>query len=367
MQTADCMTLETSGEENNHVFKERIPKTPPIIAPVAEYTVRPLWSIMIPVYNCLSYLQETLKCVLAQDAGPEYMQIVVVDDCSTDGDVGAMVQAIAGQRVKYFQQPKNQGSLRNFETCLNLATGYWVHILHGDDLVMPGFYREVEKLFHHYPEAGAAFTNFSHITSNNDIIYEIDALLNQPGIIKDFLVQNAQKLLVQPPAIVVKRAVYEQLGGFYAVHYGEDWEMWTRIAAYFPIAYSPVCLANYRYYTNNSITQLSIVSGQNVHDIITIIDIMQAYLPLSERASIKKAARREYALYCISLAHSLYNTNRAASLRQVRGALQLSTDIKVYNLLAKYLVRLVIDNKDIRKIINRLRPTSSLQERNKTD
>lgn len=365
MQTADFMTLETSGEENNHVFKERIPKTPPIIAPVAEYTVRPLWSIMIPVYNCLNYLQETLKCVLAQDAGPEYMQIVVVDDCSTDGDVGAMVLAIGGQRVKYFQQPENQGSLRNFETCLNLATGHWIHILHGDDLVMPGFYREVEKLFRHYPDAGAAFTNFAHIINNKLKIN--DNPLNQPGIIKDFLVQNAQKLLVQPPAIVVKRAVYEQLGGFYAVHYGEDWEMWTRIAAYFPIAYSPVCLANYRYYTNSSITQRAILSGQNVHDIITAIDIMQSYLPLLKRASIKKAARRDYALYCISLAHSLYETNRAASLRQARGALQLSTDIRVYNSLAKYLVRIVIGNKAIRQIINRLRPTSSLQEIDKTD
>lgn len=358
MQTADCMTLETSGEENNHVFKERIPKTPPVIVPVAEHTVRPLWSIMIPVYNCLSYLQETLKCVLVQDAGPEYMQIVVVDDCSTDGDVEAMVLAIAGQRVSYFRQPKNQGSLRNFETCLNLATGYWVHILHGDDLVMPGFYREVEKLFRHYPEAGAAFTNFAHIINNK--LEVNDNLLSQPGIIKDFLVQNAQKILVQPPAIVVKRAVYEQIGGFYAVHYGEDWEMWTRIAAYFPIAYSPVCLANYRYYTNNSITQNSIVSGQNIQDIIKVIDIMQTYIPVSERNRIKKAARRDYALYCINLAHSLYDTNRAASLRQVRGALQLSTDIKVYNLLTKYLVRIVINKKAIKKIIDYLRPATNL-------
>jgi len=31
--------------------------------------------------------------------------------------------------------------------------------------------------------------------------------------------------------MVVKREVYEKLGGFYGVEYGEDWEMWVRIAA----------------------------------------------------------------------------------------------------------------------------------------
>jgi hypothetical protein len=53
--------------------------------------------------------------------------------------------------------------------------------------------------------------------------------------------------LLQPPAIVVKH-YYETLGGFFAVHFGEDWEMWTRIASKFP-TYSPKYLAFIEYVT----------------------------------------------------------------------------------------------------------------------
>ncbi|UOG77607.1 glycosyltransferase (plasmid) [Hymenobacter tibetensis] len=327
------------------IQRERIPSTPPQIEPVPAHVHRPQWSVMIPAYNCFAFLQETLECVLSQAPGPEKMQIMVVDDCSTDGDVEELVKRIGKNRVEYFRQEQNVGSLRNFETCLNRSLGEWVHILHGDDLIMPGFYGEVEALFHQYPEAGAAFTNtaFSITIFNtpkaiegDQSFYVPNPLMQASGLLKDFLVLNAQKLRVQPPSIVVKRKVYEQLGSFYAVHYGEDWEMWTRIAAHFSVAYSPKCLSMYRYWGNNSITQLSIANGQNIRDISKVIDIMQRYLPESERANTKRIARREYALYCLSLAMSLVENNRSAALIQAQGALEMSKDFRVYLQYAKY-------------------------------
>ena len=113
-------------------------KSPPIIKPYPDVPGRPKWSVMIPAYNCAHLLPETLESILQQDPGPEHMQIMVVDDASTDADIEALVQQIGKGRISFYRQPHNVGSLRNFETCINMASGHLVHILHGDDRVKKG-------------------------------------------------------------------------------------------------------------------------------------------------------------------------------------------------------------------------------------
>lgn len=336
--------------EDSSSATERIPEAPPVIAPVKGTMPRPLWSVMIPTYNCLAFLREALESVLSQDPGPELMQIEVVDDASTDGDVEGLVQALGRGRVGYFRQPTNRGSLRNFETCLNRARGEWVHLLHGDDRVMAGFYAEIDMLLRRYPEAGAAFTNVIHIETGGMDLFVSDPLLPKPGLLPYFLRQLAQGQTIQPPSIVVKRTVYEQLGGFFAVHYGEDWEMWTRIAAHFPIAYSPRCLAHYRYLNSASITLRSLATGQNIKDIATVIDIIQDYLPAAERPLIRRIARQHYAEYCVALAHNLYETNPPAAFVQARGALTLSADPGVLYMTFKLYVKDLIRYKKLKKL-----------------
>ena len=85
---------------------ERTPQAPPLIAPLQDDIERPLWSVMIPAYNCIHYLETTILSVLQQDRGIENMQIEVVDDCSTDGDVEELVMKIGKGRVGYYRQKK---------------------------------------------------------------------------------------------------------------------------------------------------------------------------------------------------------------------------------------------------------------------
>lgn len=326
---------------------------PPSIAPVQGRPKRPLWSVMIPTYNCINFLPQAIESVLLQAPGPEIMQIAVIDDCSSDGDVQALVQTIGKGRVEYVQQKVNCGSLRNFETCLNKSVGYWVHLLHGDDRVVEGFYAEIESLFLQYPNVGAAFTNTADIIMGEDKVVVKDALTSTPQIIDDLLIKIAEKQRLVPPAIVVKREVYEQLGSFFGVHYGEDWEMWTRIAAHFPIAYSPKCLAHYRFFGSASITQGHIQKGQNIRDIIKVIDTIQDYLPIELRKKLKKSALRNYSLYCASLAHGLYPAQPTTAFIQANGALKMSKDIQVLYLVLKLYLKDFILGRQARTKNNR--------------
>jgi glycosyltransferase involved in cell wall biosynthesis len=287
-------------------MSERIPSTPPEIKPVQEGIRRPLWSVMIPAYNCGNYLTETIQSVLLQARDADQMQIEVVDDFSTDLDVKALVQKVGEGRVKYFRQAENVGSLRNFETCINRATGHYIHLLHGDDKVISGFYSEIEDLFTKFPSAGAAFTGYAVVDDKERIWDENKLLLYEPGILKNWLLEIGRVQLIQPPAMVVRRSVYEKLGSFFAVHYGEDWEMWVRIAANFPVAHSPKKLAFYRFHENN-ITSRGFLSGQNITDVLKIIKIIQHYLPPDKRKSMERYARRHFAHYFAFSADKIYH------------------------------------------------------------
>lgn len=322
---------------------DRIPSTPPYIAPLPAGRHTPLWSVMIPAYNCSSYLERTIESVLCQDPGQDNMQIEVVDDCSTDADVGEIVARIGKGRVGYYRKEQNMGSIRNFETCINRAHGSLVHILHGDDYVSAGFYSEIEKLFTLHPDAGAAFTDFNYVDELDNKLYLDPEILPAPGLIEDPISFIAEKQRIQPPAMVVKRSVYEKLGSFFAVNYGEDWEMWARIASAFPVAHSPKHLACYRVH-NNNITTRSLLNGQNIKDIIKVIGIIQNYIPAEKRKRLEKLARRNFSIYYAWLAHKLFHDQRdiKAALTQTKGALALNWNRTTVQLALKLYVKVLI-------------------------
>lgn len=93
------------------------------ILPVPCDVPRPVWSVMIPTYNCGQFLGETLASVLAQDPGPEIMQIAVVDDCSMHDDPQAVVEAVGRGRVSFFRQPFNVGNAGNFNYVPEASAG----------------------------------------------------------------------------------------------------------------------------------------------------------------------------------------------------------------------------------------------------
>ncbi len=309
---------------------ERTPQLPPRIEPLPVTIKRPLWSVMIPSYNCIHYLRDTIESVLKQAPSAEEMQIEVVDDYSTDADVEALVNELSNGRVSFYRQSKNVGSLRNFETCINRARGERIHILHGDDVVKPGFYDEIHGLFEEYSDIGAAFTRSRDFDENNNVLWESPEILKEPGIIDNWLFQIAEEQKLQTPSIVVKRSVYENLGAFFGVHYGEDWEMWTRIAAHYKVAYSPKPLAYYRVH-NTNITSNSFVTGRNIKDMVHVINTIQNYLPPEHRSALKRKAKRKYAYYITVKAHQLHYINDSRSaLLQVWKAFQLHGDQRTF-------------------------------------
>ena len=266
------------------------------ILPRSSDEVRPLWSVMIPTYNCAHYLRHTLASVLAQDLGSEVMQIEVIDDHSTEDDPEAVVKELGKDRVEFYRQPQNQGYIRNFETCLQRSRGHLIHILHGDDGVRDGFYRQLQTAFETHPEIGAAYCRQMIMDEWGNWQKISDLEQSHSGILSQALERILVRHPIQTPAIVVRRSVYETLGGFdrRIASCGEDWEMWVRIALHYPIWYEVAPLALYRSHST-SLSGRAVRTGQDLRDVRMAYEIIQSYLPATIPRQLSEKAKEFWA------------------------------------------------------------------------
>jgi glycosyltransferase involved in cell wall biosynthesis len=279
------------------------------IVPVPADTVRPTWTVIIPTYNCAQYLRETLESVLIQDPGADEMEIIVVDDCSTKDDPAMVVAECGKNRVRFIQQKKNLGKSANYATGLKESKGKYIHILHGDDTVVSGFYDSILHLFNSFPEAGACFCQCNYINKDSIITNKTGIFRPQPEIVENFLEYIATWQLLQPPSVVFKRVVYETLGGYDArLKYMEDWEFYVRSATLFQWAYTPAILANYRVYPNNS-SSLSILKGERIHTLNQILSIIDTYLPFDVKQKIQHERNKTASVHLINYIPKVVSEN----------------------------------------------------------
>jgi glycosyltransferase involved in cell wall biosynthesis len=310
------------------------------IPPVRMEGERPVWSVMIPTFNCARYLEETLSSVLAQDPGPELMQIEVIDDHSSEDDPQAVVQRVGQGRVQFYRQASNVGVAQNFATCLNRSRGLLVHLLHGDDCVRTGFYSKLGQAFEARPDIGAAFCR--HIFMDADRRTLSVSPLEQPesGILDKGLERLAQEQRIMTPSIVVRRAVYEELGGFDSrLICSEDWEMWVRIAARYPIWYEIEPLALYRMHAHSN-TGRHVNTAEDIRYTGAAIEMFKQHLPKERARHLVRKARETYALAAIGTAGALRDRGEIAGVRaQLREAIRLSYSPKVISRIAWFLLR----------------------------
>jgi hypothetical protein len=291
-----------------------------VVPPVPEGEPRPLWSVMIPSYNCARFLEYTLESVLAQDPGPDEMQIEVIDDASVTDDPEAIVARVGAGRVVFHRQPYNVGHVRNFETCLARSRGRLIHLLHGDDAVRPGFYRTMERAFHLRPDIGAAFCRHRYIDERGTRLAFGRVVQSRGGVVDDWLHKIAVRQQLQTCAMVVRREVYEELGGFdrRIRAYGEDWEMWVRIASRYPVWYEPEPLAEYRLH-GASLAARAYPTGQNARDLRQAMEIIRTHLAPEHSGSLMRRARNVSAVAVLRSARKAARRGDWATARvQVR-------------------------------------------------
>ncbi len=278
----------------------------PKITPPSASCERPFWSVMIPAYNPdPDHLREALISVLEQDPGAADMQIEVVDDGSSEIDVGALVKQVGGSRIHFHRSDHHTDIGRSWNRCVDRARGRWIHLLHQDDFILPGFYQRLRRGIATVPTLGMACCHTWIVDESGKKAIRSRLHKDVPGILSDWMQHIYVDLAIQTPAIVVRRDVYECIGGFdTSFHYALDWDMWKRLAATSAIWFDPEAMACYRLHGKSQSTKYHDTLASMV-EIRRSIDTSRSYLPAAVRGRIFRQANRNYCHFAIELAFKM--------------------------------------------------------------
>lgn len=301
---------------------------------------RPFWSVVIPCYNASEWLPQSLGSVLQQDPGPEQMQIIVVDDCSTVGKPDRITHEQGGGRVKFLRQEKNVGKSRNFSTGIAAASGHWIHILHADDRVDCGFYAEMQKVISAFPTSAAVFCEARYIDESGRSIGRTGQEVAHCGVVPDFASRLYVAQRIQTPSMVVRRTAYEHLGTFRDdLLLTEDWEMWLRIAVNYDIAFCTSTWADYRVFDTNS-SALAILDGRWFTDLKRVAAVADELVQPEVRRRFRPQRNREIAIFIASfLPRLLKEKNNIAAISCIIRAVKWSSHPTVLRKIAGLLLR----------------------------
>ncbi len=187
-------------------------------------------SVIIPAYNCASFLPETLESVFSQTH--PVLEVIVVDDGSTD-ETSSVVQAYLG-RIRYIRQ-ENKGLPGARNTGIVAAKGDYLALLDADDTWVSTKLAQQMPRFAD-PEVGIVYSDFA--VRYSDGRYQESYLVNRPlaaeGAILDRYIQSR---FLFPSTMVFRKECFEQIGLFDEEMLAcEDIELFARMCAHWKVA-----------------------------------------------------------------------------------------------------------------------------------
>ncbi|WP_461209340.1 glycosyltransferase family 2 protein [Desulfocurvus sp. DL9XJH121] len=186
--------------------------------------MQPLVSIIIPCYNYGRFLPDLFDSLAAQAMGLYDVEVIVVDDGSTDDSADVARELGPGLGACRFKvipltHQGHPGPVRNVG--LTAARGDLLLCLDPDDSLESEYLERVVGALEAHPEASLAYTDY--LESGPEGVRPVFVPEFDPGLLR------TQNILC--PAAMVRREVFDASRGYSAHTAYEDWEFWVQAAA----------------------------------------------------------------------------------------------------------------------------------------
>jgi len=196
-------------------------------------------SVIIPLYNKGSEIERTLNSVIQQTF--QNFEIIIVDDHSDDEGL-AIVKNFSDPRITIIEQ-EHRGVSFTRNHGVNLATSDFIAFLDADDEWMPKHLETIFRLIKKYPHAGMYTTAYKIQTPDGKTRWaNYKCIPNPPweGLIPDYFKPiSLGDHIINSSQVVIPKKIFYDVGGFPEGYwYGEDIDLFGKIALKYPIAFS---------------------------------------------------------------------------------------------------------------------------------
>lgn len=204
----------------------------------------PKVSVIIPAYNAMTYLPETLSSVLEQTFSN--FEVLIVNDGSSDH-----IEEWASKltpRVQLIAQA-NQGPSAARNTGIAMAKGEYIAFVDADDLWEPTKLEKQVRCLDDNPTVGLVYNWTSIVDEQGKATGRVITSDAQGDVLRQILERN----IIYCPSVMVRRCCFDMVGLFEPdLRFNEDWEMWIRIASHYHFAVTKEPLVHYRQHPKNS-------------------------------------------------------------------------------------------------------------------
>jgi len=202
----------------------------------------PLVSIILPTYNCASFLPHSIGTILSQTYNS--YEIIVIDDGSTDNTKEVLYPFM--QRIKYIRLEHNKGLPTARNTGIQSAQGKYIAFIDADDLWIPEKLRTDIEYFETHPEVSMVYSKHINIDEKgNDLNGNTKNKLPSGNIFTQLF---SEQNFIITSSVVVRKEIFETTGLFDGQLFNcQDWDLWLRIAFHFQVAGIDKPLVKYRH------------------------------------------------------------------------------------------------------------------------
>lgn len=209
---------------------------------------QPLVSVVIATYNMGQYINQAIDSILQQTWN--HLEIIVVDDGSTDNTVDVMAAYKDNPKVVYIKN-ENQGQPKAKNCGIKNTKGDFIAFCDADDLWEP-HKLEIQMPLFANPKVGVVYSEVSNIDEHNHRYIKEPNETRHVGIVTNFmLIEN----FVPFGTSVIRRACIEKNGIFdEEFRMGIDWDLWLRYSLDWEFAYTPERTYIYRVWSGQMST-----------------------------------------------------------------------------------------------------------------